>query len=96
MSKKAVYNNKGLAIYITGEDFKNLLERRALDVPLYIGKTEVKGACVVVKTLTTANQYFKEARQLEHEAIENVRAEHAKSKVRHLTTEEVSRRLKNG
>ncbi len=96
MSKKAVYNNKGLAIYITGDDFKDLLERTTLSVPVYIGKVKTQKDFTVVRTLSGLDGELAYAYQLEHEAIESVRRDAEKSKVSYLTTEEVSRRLKNG
>ncbi len=80
MPKKAVYNNKMLAIYISGDDFKELLERRTLDLKLYIGKVQTGNDWIVVNTLGGLSAELENAYQLEYEAIEAVRAEHAKSK----------------
>ena len=73
MSKKAVYSNKGLQVYITREDFDKLLNERALDVPLFIGKTQSPGAWIIVKTLIVANTDLRQVRDLEQSAIDQAR-----------------------
>ena len=73
MSKKAVYSNKGLQVYITKEDFEELLDRTVLEVPVYIGKVQSEGAWIVVKTFSKANIVLKETLQLEQQAVAQVR-----------------------
>ncbi len=96
MSKKAVYNNKMLAIYISGDDFKKLLDSGKSAVPIYIGKVKTDRDWISVDLSFTIRGELYKAYQLEYEAIETVRAEHAKPKVHYLTTEETQRRLKHG
>ena len=73
MSKKAVYSNKGLAVYITGEDFEEMLEHRYLSVPLYIGKVQVEHSQIIVNTLSRANLALKDILALEQSAIDEAR-----------------------
>ncbi len=73
MSKKAVYSNKGLAVYITAEHFRELLTEGTLDVRLHIGKVQVKQAWCVVKVLPGAKDSLTQAYRLEQSAIDEAR-----------------------
>ena len=77
MSKKAVYSNKGLQVYITADHFKELLAEGTLDVQLYIGKVQVKRAWCVVKVLPGARDSLVVACQLEQGAIDKARNEYS-------------------
>jgi len=73
MSKKAVYSNKGLQVYITGEDFEKLLQKWTLNVPLHIGKVEAKDHWIVVKTLSWSNDTLGRTLAAEQSAIDEAR-----------------------
>ncbi len=73
MSKKAVYSNKGLQVYITGEDFEDLLRKTVLDVPLYIGKAKTADGWIVVKTLSESWRNLDQALTLERQAVNQAR-----------------------
>ena len=73
MSKKAVYSNKGLQVYITGEDFKHLLACSQIVIPVHIGKSgPLKGSLQVVLSFTV-NSELLEALTLEQSAIDKAR-----------------------
>ncbi len=96
MPKKAVYNNKMLAIYISGDDFKELLERTTLDVKIYIGKVMTERDYVVVKTLGGSRYEIERAYKLEHEAIEAARSPAKQFLTKYLTSEETHGDKKHG
>ncbi len=95
MSKKAVYNNKMLAIYISGDDFKDLLRRTDLSVPVYIGKVKSDSDWIMVNLLGKLRVDLDNAYQLEHEAIEAARSQVAKDKFRSPAYLEKHRSKKN-
>lgn len=77
MGAKAVYNNKGLGIYITGEDFETLLKQIDIAVPTYVGKSTVSLGFIRVRLSHRANEGLRYALILEQEAIDKARNEYS-------------------
>ncbi len=80
MSAKAVYNNKGLAIYITGDDFEQLLREWNIWARLHIGKTETRKSFVSVILSDEAQAEIANAYELECQAIDRVRNQAARNR----------------
>lgn len=74
MSKKAVYNNQYLGIYITRDDLDKLLEDFETETPVYIGKYYEVGASVRVQLNLEAKITVRGALEAEREAVASVRA----------------------
>lgn len=96
MAKKAVYHNQYLAVYVSQEDFKALLEKKSLDVPVYIGKVHIGGAWAVIKILHGAERPLKEAYILERKAVEAGRAEFKRQYPNYKTYAERQGRKQHG
>ena len=73
MSKKAVYSNKGLQVYITAEDFERLLVHSQEVVSIYIGKAGPLAGSLKVVLSHTGQKELLEALALEQSAIDEAR-----------------------
>lgn len=78
MGKKAVYSNKGLQVYISGEDFEALLDHQTLWVKLHIGKVETAKCFVWVEITAEAYASIANAYKLESRAIDKARTDYSK------------------
>ncbi len=73
MGKKAVYSNKGLQVYITQEDFEELLESLTIKVPVGIGKDKNVIGLVRVELSDYSKTGLLLAFNLERDAIDKAR-----------------------
>jgi len=86
MGKKAVYSNKGLQVYITGEDFEELLERGQIYLDVNIGKSAVPAGMGFVHLAPETIVHLANAFTLEQGAIDAARGEHFSGFGRHART----------
>ncbi len=73
MSKKAVYSNKGLQVYITKEDFENLLSGKPFVVPVFIGKNKEVMGSLWIDLSVMAHSELLQALKLEQQAVNKAR-----------------------
>ena len=73
MSAKAVYSNKGLQVYITAEDFEELLERGQIYFEVHIGKRAVSIGQGFVHLHPDCVRHLTRAFTLEQSAIDEAR-----------------------
>ena len=70
MAKKAVYSNKGLQVYITKEDFEELLSQKRLSVPVVIGKNPISIGLVRLELSNFTRDGLLNALTLEKQAVD--------------------------
>ncbi len=73
MTKKAVYSNKGLQVYITAEDFEVLLSRGWVTPEVFIGKDKTVVGHLQVELSAVSKNSLLRAFQLERDAINQAR-----------------------
>jgi len=76
MSKKAVYSNKGLQVYITREDFEEMLSGKPFVVPVFIGKSKTETGSLWIDLSLTAHSRLLQALNLEQSAIDEARQQY--------------------
>jgi len=76
MSKKAVYSNKGLQVYITAEDFEELLERGQIYVEVHICKSAVSKGRGFVHLHPDCVRHLTRAFTLEQAAIDEAQQQY--------------------
>jgi len=83
MSKKAVYSNKGLQVYITAEDFEFLLERGQMVFEVHIGKSAVSIGHGFIHLRPDTVDNLENALALEQAAIDKARSAGQVKKIRY-------------
>lgn len=73
MGKRAVYQNQGLAIYISREHMDELVQTGEVDPILWIGKEQVPGVILAVFLSPEALDVVRMALQTERSAVQAVR-----------------------
>jgi len=77
MSAKAVYSNKGLQVYITGEDFQLLLSKGWITPEVFIGKDKTVVGHLQVELSAVSQNSLYHALVLEQQAIDQARNEYS-------------------
>ena len=86
MSKKCVYSNKGLQVYITAEDFEELLERGQIYLDVQIGKSKAPVGKGFIHLAPDTVDNLTNALTLEREAIDQAHNEHLSGFGKHART----------
>lgn len=96
MAKKGVYHHQYLAVYISQDDFDELVRNKSIGVPVYIGKEakEVGGLRIRLDFLAQTSLGY--AKMHEKEAVEKVRREFKKQHPNYKTYAERQGRKKHG